>query len=64
MAFRALFLGAEKMNRQFLLPLAGKAFAIAVGNLLYGQNLVKVLTMDAKPGKNAQLYPNDAQIRA
>ncbi len=34
MAFRALFLGAEKMNRQFLLPLAGKAFAIAVGNLL------------------------------
>ena len=34
MAFRALFLGAEKMNRQFLLPLEEKAFAIAVGNLL------------------------------
>ena len=28
-----LFFGAEKLNRQFLLTLEGKAFAIAVGNL-------------------------------
>ena len=64
MAFRACFLGRRRWIGSFCFPSRGRRLPSRWATSFYGQNLVKVLTMDAKPGKNAQLYPNDAQIRA